>query len=89
MSLECLQTAHRSEFQPLDGPLGHIGGLGLTQQVPDLQGKAMAAPLRWGSALAHTPMSGLPGLRNGLYRLPYRGFKGRTMRCKGLKPLFF
>ena len=51
-------------FSPLMAPLAILAAL------------ALLTKYRIFKARLWPPLSGLPGLRNGLYRLPYRGFKG-------------
>lgn len=52
------------DFNPIMAPLAILAAL------------ALLSKYRIFKARLWPPLSGLPGLRNGLYRLPYRGFKG-------------
>jgi len=52
------------------------GAEALTAPLAILAAIALLNRYRIFKARLWPPLSGLPGLRNGLYRLPYRGFKG-------------
>ncbi|CAE7377967.1 DEG15, partial [Symbiodinium sp. CCMP2456] len=52
------------------------GAAALTAPLAILAAIALLNRYRIFKARLWPPLSGLPGLRNGLYRLPYRGFKG-------------
>ncbi|CAE7742813.1 unnamed protein product [Symbiodinium necroappetens] len=53
-----------------------MGAAALTAPLAILAAIALLNRYRIFKARLWPPLSGLPGLRNGLYRLPYRGFKG-------------